>query len=83
MVQVTSREKLKSMTCHRTTRILTTKGITLKVPFNIRKTQGDRGFSHTAATHWNKLPEYIRQTKDISIFRRLLKTHYFRLAYTT
>ena len=75
--------KLKSMTYHRTTRISTTKDITLKVPFNKKKTWGDHGFSHTAATHWNKLPEYIRQTEDISIFRRLLKTHYFRLAYKT
>ena len=83
MAQVTSRVKLNSMTYHRTTRRLTTKGITLKVPFNKKKTQGDRGFSHIAAIHWNKLPEYIRQTEDISIFRRLLKTHYFRLAYKT
>ena len=75
--------KLNSMTYHGTTRRLTTKGITLKVPFNKKKTQGDCGFSHTAATHWNKLPEYIRPTEDISIFRRLLKTHYFRLAYKT
>ena len=75
--------KLNSMTYHRTTRRSTTKCITLEVPFNKKKTQGDRGFSHTAATHWNKLPEYIRQTDDISIFRRLLKTYYFRLAYET
>ena len=75
--------KLNSMTYHRTTRRSTTKGITLEVPFNKKKTQGDCGFSYTAATHWNKLPEYIRQTEDISIFRRLLKTHYFRLAYET
>ena len=71
------------MTYHRTTRRSTTKCITLEVPFNKKKTQGDRGFSHTVATHWNKLPEYIRQTDDISIFRRLLKTYYFRLAYET
>ena len=77
------RRKLNSMTYRRTTRRSTTKCITLEVPFNKKKTQGDRGFSHTAATHWNKLPEYIRQTDDISIFRRLLKTYYFRLAYET
>ena len=75
--------KLNTMTYHRTTRKLTTRDITLKVPFNKKKTQGDCGFSHTAAIHWNKLPDYIRQTEDISIFRRLLKTHYFRLAYKT
>ena len=75
--------KLNTMTYHRTTRRSTAKGITLKVPFNKKKTQGDRGFTYTAATHWNKLPEYIRQTEDISTFKRLLKTHYFKLAYKT
>ena len=75
--------KLNTMTYHRTTRRSTTKGITLKAPFNKKKTQGDCGLTYTAATHWNKLPEYIRQTEDISIFKRLLKTHYFKLAYKT
>ena len=71
------------MTYMRTTRRLTTKGITLKTPFNKRKTQGNRGFTYAAATYWNKLPEYIRQTEDISTFKRLLKTYYFKLAYKT
>ena len=75
--------KLNTMTYHRTTRRSTTKGITWKAPFNKKKTQGDRGFTYTAVTHWNKLPEYIRQTEDISTFKRLLKTHYFKLAYKT
>ena len=43
--------KLNTMAYHRTTRRLTTKGITLKVPFNKKKTQGDRGFTYTAATN--------------------------------
>ena len=63
--------------------IAMTKGITLEVPFNKKTTKGDCGFSHATAIHWNKLPEYIRQTEDISTFRKLLKTHYFRLAYET
>ena len=75
--------KLNTMTYHRTTGRLTTKGITLKAPFNKKKTQGDHRFTYTAATHWNKLPEYIRQTEDISTFKRLLKTYYFKLAYKT
>ena len=75
--------KLNTITYHRTTRRLTTKGITLKAPFNKKKTQGNCGFTHTAATHRNKLPEYIRQTEDISTFKRLLKTHYFKFAYKT
>ena len=75
--------KLNTMTYHRTTRRLTTKGIPLKSPFSKKKTQGDRGFTYIAATHWNRLPEYIRQTEDISTFKRLLKIHYFKLAYKT
>ena len=75
--------KLNTMTYHRIPRRLTTEGITLKALFNKKKTQGDCGFTYTAATHWNKLPEYIRQTEDISTFKRLLKTYYFELAYKT
>ena len=75
--------ELNTMTYQRTTRRLTTKGITLKAPFNKKKTQGDCGFTYTAATHWNRLPEDIRQSEDISSFNRLLKTHYFKLAYKT
>ena len=71
--------KLNTMTYHRTTRRSTTKGITLKAPFNKKKTQGDCGFTYTAGAHWNKLPEYIRQTDGIGTFKRL-KTHYFKLA---
>ena len=83
MVQAISKQKLNTMIYQRTTRGLTTKGITLKAPFNKKKTQGDPGFTYTAATHWNRLPEYIRQSEDISTFKRLLKTHYFKLAYKT
>ena len=52
--------KLDTMTYQRTTRRSTTKGITLKTPFNKKKTYGDHGFTYTAAIHWNMLPEYIR-----------------------
>ena len=75
--------KLNTITYWRTTRRSTAKGITLKAPFNKQKTYGDRGFTYTAASHWNMLPEYIRQTGDISTFKRVLKTHYFKLAYST
>ena len=65
--------KLNTMTYQRTTRRSTTKGITLKAPYNKKKTQDDPGFTYTAVTHWNRLPEYIRQSEDISSFKRLLK----------
>ena len=75
--------KLYIITYWRTTRRSTTKGITLKAPFNKKKTYGDHGFTYTATSHWNMLPEYIKQTGDISTLKRLLKTHYFKLAYNT
>ena len=75
--------KLNNKTFQRTTRRSTATGITSNAPFNERKTYGDHGFTHTAASHWNKLSEYIRLAGDISTFKRLLKTHYFKLAYNT
>ena len=75
--------KLITKMYQRTTRRSTAKGITLNAPFNKRKTYGDHGFTHTASSHWNKLPEYIRLAGDIRTFKRLLKTHYFKLAYNT
>ena len=54
--------KLNTITYQRTTRRSTTKGITLKAPFNKKKIYGDRGYTYTAVSHWNMLPEYIRQT---------------------
>ena len=62
---------------------LPVRGKGLKTPFNKKKIQGNCGFTYAAATHWNKLPEYIRQTEGISTFKRLLKTYYFKLAYKT
>ena len=61
--------KLNTMTYWRTTRRSTTKGITLKVPFNKKKTYGDCGFTYTAATHWNMLPEYIGKLRTSELSR--------------
>ena len=76
--------KLKTKTYQRTTRRPTAKGFTLNALFNKKKkTYGDHGFTHTAASHWNNLPEYIRLMRDIRTFKTLLKTHYFRLTDNT
>ena len=69
MVHAIFKTKLNPMMYQRTTRRSTTKGTTLKARFNKKKTYGDHGFTYTAATHWNMLPEYIRQTEDISTFQ--------------
>jgi len=42
---------------------------------------GERAFSHTGPSAWNRLPEDIRAEPDITNFRKLLKTHYFNYAF--
>ena len=39
------------------------------------------GFKYIALTIWNKLPLNIRYTKSFSVFKKMLKTHYFTLAF--
>jgi len=38
---------------------------------------GERAFSHAGPAAWNSMPEHIR----IDVFRKLLKTHLFNLAF--
>ena len=45
------------------------------------RTWGDRAFSVAAPTLWNSLPKSIRHCTDIHIFKSLLKTHLFKLAF--
>lgn len=40
-------------------------------------TYGDRAFSVEAPKLWNKLPDHIRSTTEINIFKSKLKTHLF------
>ena len=59
------------------------KTLTFNVPFNKRKTYDDHGLAHTAAPHGENLPKHIRTSGEITTFRKLLKTHYFKLANNT
>ena len=52
----------------------------LKVP-RIRTKFGARAFSVSGPTFWNLLPAHLRVAKNISSFRKLLKTHFFDLAF--
>ena len=52
----------------------------LKVP-RIRTKFGARAFSASGPTLWNLLPANLRVAKSISSFRKLLKTHFFDLAF--
>jgi len=47
----------------------------------LRTKFGERAFSHTGPSAWNRLPEDIRAELDITNFRKLLKTHYFNSAF--
>ena len=52
----------------------------LKVP-RIRTKFGARAFSVSGPTLWNLPPAHLRVAKNISSFRKLLKTHFFDLAF--
>ena len=52
----------------------------LKVP-RIRTKFGARAFYVSAPTPWNLLPVHLRVAKNIFSFRKLLKTHFFDLAF--
>ena len=47
------------------------------------KTLGDRAFSLAAPAEWNILPPNIRNAPTLPLFKKLLKTHLFRIAHTT
>ena len=42
---------------------------------------GDRSFSVAAPKLWNKLPNYIRTSASISVFKSRLKPYLFRVAF--
>ena len=52
------------------------------VPFNKRKTFSDRGFSTVDPLLWNTLPLDIKQSESSDVFKRKLKTLYFRDFYS-
>ena len=53
----------------------------LAVPTTRTKTYGDRAFSASAPTLWNKLPDDLRALHELAAFKRELKTHLFKTAY--
>uniref|UniRef100_A0A3B3BYA6 Reverse transcriptase domain-containing protein n=1 Tax=Oryzias melastigma TaxID=30732 RepID=A0A3B3BYA6_ORYME len=55
----------------------------LEVPRSKRKLRGERAFSICTPKLWNALPLSIRQASSLSIFKTLLKTHFYRQAFDT
>ena len=53
----------------------------LTVPSH-KLTFGSRAFRVATPTIWNSLPEDIRSSDSLAIFRRRLKTHFFNRAFT-
>ena len=55
----------------------------LTVPRTKQKTYGDRSFTKAAPLMWNALSPAMRKCKDLSEFKRLLKTKLFKDAFNT
>ena len=53
----------------------------LFVPQSNTSTYGNRMFSVVAAKLWNALPQNLRDETEFSMFKKLLKTFYFSVAY--
>ena len=73
--------KLSFKTSKLTTRQSSANSKQLVVPFNRKRTQGDRGFSFTGPSYWNQLPNHIKEADNFGKFKKLLKIHYFRLTF--
>lgn len=48
-----------------------------------RKLRGDRAFAVAAPRLWNEQPLHIRLTESLPVFKSLLKTHLFSLAFNS
>ena len=74
-------KELSFKTPNMTTRHNSSNSKQLIVPFNRKRTQGERGFSFTGPSYWNQLPNHIKEAENFGNFKKLLKTHYFRLSF--
>ncbi len=54
----------------------------LLVPKSRLFTKGDRAFAIRAPKLWNSLPGDIRHATTVSSFKSLLKTHFYRMAFS-
>ena len=69
-------DKLNIKTVDKTTRYDIANNKQLLVPVNRKKTQGDRGFSFTGPSYWNKLPNYVKEAENLRKLNKLLKAHF-------
>ena len=54
----------------------------LVAPRTVLATIGDRAFPETAASVWNSLPDTVRSSPSLPVFRRRLKTELFVRSYS-
>ena len=55
----------------------------LFIPKSRTKSFGDRSFAVAATRLWNELPLYLRNSESVVGFKKNLKTHMFKLAFTS
>ena len=53
----------------------------LVIPKSKQVTYGDRAFSNAAPRLWNPLPDHVKRSDNVDIFKCRLKTHLFKLSY--
>ena len=53
----------------------------LSKPFKKLDTFGKKSFHYAAPDVWNTLPYDIRSCSNFTSFKKLLKTHFFKLAF--
>ena len=73
-------ELISKQPIHRNVR--SSKQTLLVQPRSMMKTYGDRAFAVAAPRAWNDLPLSLRNIKDITIFKRSVKTHLYLIAYS-
>ena len=53
----------------------------LAIPRVRTETFGKRAFEYAAPHTWNSLPIHIRQSNDMTIFKKALRTHFFEQSF--
>lgn len=70
------------ITLHHPSRVLRSSStLTLTIPLSNSKKFGDRAFSRTAPRLWNSLPQPVRDSSSLPLFKSRLKTFLFTQAY--
>jgi len=73
-------QRVSHLNAHRRLRSSTTSAQV--IPRTVRSTVGDRTFLATAASVWNSLPESVRLSPSLQVFRSRLKTELFAWSYS-